>query len=84
MDVALQGNTGWSGSKAYRNNIGTNHWGHGSGPSGRAVAVCPSKPGSNPGTNLAFSGSELVTGSILNKEQRKNNKFQKMVGKGTY
>ena len=39
--------------------------GRGGGASGRAVAFCPSKPRSNPGTDLAFSGSELVTGSIL-------------------
>ena len=39
--------------------------GRGGGASGRAVAFCPSEPGSNPGTDLAFSGSELFTGSIL-------------------
>ena len=34
--------------------------GRGGGASGRAVAFCLSKPGLNPGTDLAFFGSELL------------------------
>ena len=34
--------------------------GHGGGASGRTVAFCPSKLGSNPGTNLVFFGLERL------------------------
>ena len=33
--------------------------GSGGGASGRAMAYCPSKPGSNPGTDLAFFGNAI-------------------------
>ena len=33
--------------------------GSGCGASGRAMAFCPSKPGSNPGTDLAFFGNAI-------------------------
>ena len=35
-------------------------WDRSGGASGRAAAFCPSKQGSNPGTDQAFSGSELL------------------------
>ena len=33
--------------------------GSGGGASGRAMALCPSEPGSNPGTDLAFFGNAI-------------------------
>ena len=42
-----------------------NSSGCGGGSSGRAVAFCPGKPGSNPGTDLACFGSQLRFKSFL-------------------
>ena len=42
------------------NPIQPNFWGRGGGARVRALAFCPSRPGSTPGTDLAFFGSELL------------------------
>ena len=42
------------------NYVSRNPRGRGGGASGRAVAFCLSRPGSIPGMDLAFFGSELL------------------------